>query len=307
MPTPTLPRGPRAKPVPVRTIPLGKLADKRWPGKLTDARLDIQAGIDDLDHYYVPSDTTAKTRCIDGRHDPELDENHLGPQVPGGAPGAALAHRLGVDADDLTRGTFHNDAETMIHSYLRHSLAPGGHRDDQRDQNDGIGCGAIDGLDTVITVMTDPDLVDDHKRLVRTLMGSSFDRDNYLRVLGAALMLRAREDTYFADRGGILDLLDRLAPNSVSVLEGGHRECLVVVNFVPDTTMASNRFAADHDGLQAFGYDIWRSRQLAETLLPLPSQEVDRHRFVMARVMITIATLMVLTDGTLPLLAHVPG
>ena len=44
-----------------------------------------------------------------------------------------------------------------------------------------------------------------------------------------------------------------------------------------------------------------------ETLLPLPSQEVDRHRFVMARVMIAIATLMVLTDGTLPLLARVPG
>ena len=200
-----------------------------------------------------------------------------------------------------------NDAETMIHSYLRHGLAPGGHRDDRLDQTDGIGCGAIDGLDTVVTVMIDPDLVDDHKRLVRTLMGASFNRDNYLRVLGAALMLRAREDTYFADRGEILDLLDRLAPSSVSVLEGGHRECLVVVNFVPDTTMASNRFADDHGGLQAFGYDIWRSRQLAETLLPLPAQEVDRHRFVMARVMITIATLMVLTDGTLPLLARVPG
>ena len=154
-----------------------------------------------------------------------------------------------------------NDAETMIHSYLRHGLAPGGHRDDRLDQTDGIGCGAIDGLDTVVTVMTDPDLVDDHKRLVRTLMGASFDRYNYL----------------------------------------------VVVNFVPDNTMASNRFADDHGGLQAFGYDIWRSRQLAETLLPLPSQEVDRHRFVMARVMITIATLMVLTDGTLPLLARVPG
>ena len=179
MPTTTMSRGQRPRPAPVRTIPLGRLADRPWPGKLTDAGLDVKAVIEDLYHY--------------------------------------------------------------------------------------------------------------------------------LRVLGAALMLRAREDTYFADRGEILDLLDRLAPNSVSVLEGGHRECLVVVNFVPDTTMASNRFADDHGGLQAFGYDIWRSRQLAETLLPLPAQEVDRHRFVMARVMITIATLMVLTDGTLPLLARVPG
>lgn len=141
MPTTTMSRGQRPRPVPVRTIPLGRLADRPWPGKLTDAGLDVKAVIEDLDHYYVASDVTARTRCIDGRHDPELDENHLGPQVPGGAPGAALAHRLGVD----------------------------------------------------------------------------------------------------------------------------------------------------------------------ETLLPLPSQEVDRHRFVMARVMITIATLMVLTDGTLPLLARVPG
>ena len=83
---------PATAPGSVRTIPLGKLADRPWPGKLTDAGLDVKADIENLDHYYVASDVTARTRCIDGRHDPELDEDHLGPQVPGGAPGAALAH-----------------------------------------------------------------------------------------------------------------------------------------------------------------------------------------------------------------------
>lgn len=225
--------------------------------------------------------------------------------MPGGAPGAALAHRLGVDADDLTRGTFLHDAETMIHAYLRHDLAPGGHRDDL-EVTDGVGCGAIDGVEHVLEVMTDPALVDDHKRLVRTLMGRFFDRDDYLRVMGAALLLLARSRDYFADRSDILDLLERLAPASVSRLSGEHREALVVVNFVPNTTLASNRFAADHGGVQAFGYDLWRSRQLAETLLPLPSQDTDRDRFVMARIMITIATLMSLPDGSLPVFVRVP-
>ena len=97
-----------------------------------------------LDEYYVSVDPRAKTRCIDGRHDPALDESALGPQVPGGAPGSALAYRLGVDKDDLTRGTFTGDAEMMIEAYLRLGLSPGGHRDDA--EGDGVGCGAIDGL-----------------------------------------------------------------------------------------------------------------------------------------------------------------
>lgn len=293
-------------PVAVRTISLGRLSDSRWPGRLSASGLaldlpGIRAG---LDRYYVETNSQARTRCIDGRHDPRLDENSLGPQVPGGAPGAALAHRLGVDKDDLTRGTFYNDAETMIHSYLRLGLAPGGHRDNL-EGIEGIGCGAIDGIETVLEFMTDPALVEDHKRLVRTLLGKYFDRDNYLRVLGAGLVLRSRSSDYFAGRGEILDLLEHLAPTSVSMLEGDHHEGLVIVNFVPNTTLASNRFAQDHAGMQAFGYDIWRSRQLAETLFPLPSEEVDRDRFIMARVMITIATLMALTDGSLPVLVRV--
>mgnify|MGYP000890870218 CR=1 FL=1 len=40
MPTTTMSRGQRPRPVPVRTIPLGRLADRPWPGKLTDAEFD---------------------------------------------------------------------------------------------------------------------------------------------------------------------------------------------------------------------------------------------------------------------------
>ncbi|MFZ1286584.1 MAG: hypothetical protein WAR57_06060 [Candidatus Phosphoribacter sp.] len=290
-----------------RTFSIGRLSDKSWPGQLSAAGVTARLGtvIADLDDYYVTVDPRAKTRCIDGRHDPDLDEAMLGPQVPGGAPGSALAYRLGVDKDDLTRGTFTGDAEMMIESYLRLGLSPGGHRDDA-EASDGVGCGAIDGLHEVLDCMTNPMLVEDHKRLVKTILDVDFNRDHYLRVLGAGLVLQSRSVGYFHGRGEILNLLERKAPDSVSMLRGRHREAYVVVNLVEGTTMSSNRFASDHDGAQAFGYDLWRSRQLVQALFPLPSHQVDRERFIHARVMLTIATLMAITDGTLQVLVRLP-
>lgn len=291
----------------VQTLHLGRLSDNKWPGKLSAENIFVDALqiASQLDGYYVTTQPSAKTRCIDGRHDPALDENNLGPQVPAGAPGAALAYRLGIDKDDLTRGTFYDDALMMIEAYLRLGLMPGGHRDDDADDVS-VGCGAIDGVDNVLAHMIDPSLVEDHKRLVKTLLGDDFNRDHYLRVLGAGLVLSSRSSGYFSGRGEILDLLESKAPHSVSRLKGYHQEGIVIINFVPDTTLASNRFANDHGGMQAFGYDLWRSKQIARTLFPLPSQGLDRERFVMARVMLTIATLMALTDGSLQVLVRVP-
>lgn len=288
----------------IQTIDLGKVTGRQWPGRVSAPQSDDVSArvIADLDNFYVSVESTAKTRCIDGRHDPRFDENHLGPQVPGGAPGAALAYRLGVDRDDLTRGTFFNDAESMIDSYLRLGLSPGGHRDDQ-STGDVVGCGAIDGMSAILANMTDPQFVEDHKRLVKTLLGSDFNRDHYLRVLGAGLVLRSRSDDYFRGNGAILDTLEQRAPGSVSTLEGTHNEGFVIVNFVPGTTLSSNHFA-DTFQTQAFGYDLWRSRELARSLFPLPEQRVDMERFVMARVMITIATLITLTNGTQRLLVR---
>jgi len=291
-----------------QTFSIGRLSDKSWPGPLSARDNKVRLGdvMDVLDDYYVSVDPRAKTRCIDGRHDPELDEGMLGPQVPGGAPGSALAYRLGVDQDDLTRGTFTGDAELMIESYLRLGLSPGGHRDDS-ESSDGVGCGAIDGLQSVLDCMTNPRLVEDHKRLVKTILDADFNRDHYLRVMGAGLVLQSRSLGYFHGRGEILDLLERKAPGSVSMLRGSHHEAYVVVNMVEGTTLSSNRFAADHGGAQAFGYDLWRSRQLVQALFPLPSHHIDRQRFIHARVMLTIATLMALTDGSLQVLVRLPA
>lgn len=119
-------------------IDSGSLSVQEWPGgvskrALVAADFTSEEVIDEavmrIDEFYVPVNKQAKTRCIDGRHDPKLKETELGPQVPGGAPGAALSFVLGVDKDDLTRGSFVTDAETMIDNFIRLGFNPGGHRD----------------------------------------------------------------------------------------------------------------------------------------------------------------------------------
>ncbi|MFN8080494.1 MAG: cadmium-containing carbonic anhydrase [Kineosporiaceae bacterium] len=279
-----------------------------WRGGISapsDIRATVPQIMEVLEDYFVPTSPQAKTRCIDGRHDENLNEDELGPQVPGGAPGSALAYRLGVDGDDLTRGTFTDDVAEMISRYLRLGLAPGAHTDDQ--QGGGVGCGAIDNMASVLDCMVDSGLVEDHKRLVRLLLGQQFDRDHYLRGLGAGLVLHSRTKSYFDANGMVIELLQRTAPDSVTTLRGKHNEGLVIVNLVPGTTLSSNRFAAAHEGVQAFGYDLWRSRQLAEMLFPRALRPLDQERFIHARVMLTIATLMALTDGSLPLLMRLPA
>jgi hypothetical protein len=297
----------KKKPAEPVVIDSGSLSDLKWPGSVsTQAMIDdgttsrkiIDYAVTRLNEFYVPVNPAAKTRCIDGRHDPEFDESRLGPQVPGGAPGAALAYRLGVDEDDLTRGTFLSDAESMIGHYMRLGFAPGGHRDEGSRGKHTVGCGAIDGLDRILATMTRPDLVDDHKRVVKLLLGKQFNRDNYLRVLGAAVVVEGRSEDYFRGREEIIDRLEKRAKKSIATLKGAHHECLVVVNLVPGTTLSSNRLADAFDGVQAFGYDVWRSMEMANKLLPRPDQVLARQRFVMARVMTTVATLMALTDGT---------
>jgi hypothetical protein len=293
------------KPV-VEAIDCGVLSDVAWPGKVSAKEL-IKSGqttkqtildaVAQINDFYVAVNPAAKTRCIDGRHDPELDEKNLGPQVPGGAPGAALAYRLGVDKDDLTRGTFLNDAETMIGNFLRLGFAPGGHRDEHRVDG-AVGCGAIDGMDKILAAMTEPNLVEDNKRIVKMLLGPHFDRDTFLRVMGAGVVVNGRSEHYFSNRKAIIDILEKKSHKSIATLKGNHQECLVVVNLVQGTTLSSNKFSEEFGGIQAFGYDLWRSIQMASKLLPRPDQLQDRQRFVMARVMSTIATLMSLTDGS---------
>jgi hypothetical protein len=305
----------KTKPNGATIIDCGVLSDTEWPGRVSAKQMVENGETTDevlkkaaqaIGDFYVPVNMDARTRCIDGRHDPDLDESNLGPQVPGGAPGAALAYRLAVDKDDLTRGTFLADAETMIGYYTRLGLAFGGHRDEHSEGAASVGCGAIDAMDVILARMTEPSLVDEQKRIVKLLLGKDFDRDLFLRDMGAAVLVNGRADHYFREREQIIDILEERSHKSIATLKGDHKECLVVVNLVPDTTLSSNKFSETFGGIQAFGYDLWRSKQIAKSILPLPEQEHDRQSFVIARVMTSIATLVALTDGSQRLLHRVP-
>lgn len=287
----------------------GKLSASKWPGLIsvnnlidngTYTKEQIQSAKQNINNYYVAVNPHAKTRCIDGRHDPNIDNANIGPQVPGGTPGAALAYRLGVDKDDLTKGSYLQDANDTIKRFLRIGLAPGGHRDELNTDNETnkAGCGAIDSMDVILATMLKPKLVDDHKRIVRNLLRDDFIRDTYLRNLGAATVLNGQSERYFKGRQEVLTILEETHKGSVATLSGSHQEVFVIINFVPNTTFASNKFSEENNGIQAFGYDIWRSKQIAELLLPRPEQAADRANFIIARVMYTIATLMALTDGS---------
>ncbi len=299
-----------------KIIDYGQLTSLAWPGKVSAAQLiregvveesNIKNAIKNLNDYYAEVDQEAAVRCIDGRHDPKLEKLHIGPQVPGGAPGAALAYRLGVDKYDLSKGTFLADAEVMIEDYLRLGFPPGGHRDDHADGKNSVGCGAIDGMDKIVETMISPALAGDHLRMVAMLMGDDFDIDVYLRIMGAAVIINGRADEYFRNRQQIIDKLEKRAPGSIATVEGNHQECLVVVNLVPNTTFKSNDFSDKYNGMQAFGYDLWRTIEMAEHLLPRPDQETNRKGFITARIMTAVATTMALTDGSQRLILRLPS
>jgi hypothetical protein len=301
----------------VEIIDYGRISEINWPGAVSAQKL-IEGGefsaalvgeaIRRLNEFYVGVNPLALTRCIDGRHDPKLDENHLGPQVPGGALGAALAHKISVDTDSLMKGSFLTDADHMIGTFIRLGLTPAGHRDKASEGKSKVGCGMVDCMDILPATMVDPDLIDDHKRVVGDIMKPiGFNRNIYLQNVGAAAVLNGRRQDYFRGKETIIDTLESRTSKKMPVLEGEHKECLFIVNFVPGTTMSSNRFADKFEGMQAFGYDLWRSIEMAGKIMPTPQEADDRERFITARVMTTIATLMALTDGSQRLVIRKPA
>lgn len=275
---------------------------KNWKGSISAAKMvhsgfvseeKLLASQNQLESYFVPVDTHSEMRCIDGRCSGREDRAHLGAQVPGGTPGAGLAYRLGVIREHLELGSFCDDAQYMLDAYEKAGLTPGDHRD---THGHGVGCGAIDKMDAALAALVDPALVADHERLVRVLLGESFDDEMYLHVMGAAVMVEGRADEYFKDRASSVTMLEERLHHMVPVLAGDHHECIVSVNTVSGTTFDNKRFAQDFDGMQAFNYDVWQTVEGAAHIFMHNARA--RQRFVMARVMTAVATLMVLTDGT---------
>lgn len=291
----------------------GCLSEICWPGKISlNSLLDsgvattdkLESLVLNIEKYYVKSSSKASTRCIDGRFDPNFDADNLGPQVPGGSIGATLAYRLSAGRDKLLGADFASDADDMIHRLSKINLKPGGHRDNHADGKSAVGCGAIDKMNQAVHFLSDTKYVKSIYDLSKALIGDGFDDDNYYQILGEATLLNSQSENYFKNRLNSIKELEQKAKNSIATLVGEHRECLVVANYVPNTTLAENNLLEDYDGVQVFNYDIWRSLDLADKLFPSSKDKKNKDLFIMARAMTAIATLMCLTDGSQTLLTR---
>jgi len=292
----------------------GQLSATIWPGKISLANM-LKTGIADsgtlrsiiknIEKYYVEANKSAKTRCIDGRYDPEFDSSNLGPQVPGGSVGATLAYRLSAGRHDLDNANFSEDSDKLFKILKSKQLKPGGHRDNHADGVSAIGCGAIDKMNQAVAFLSDKHYANSVYDLSKALIGKDFSDDNFYQVLGTATLLNCKSEKYFKNRLKAFEKLKSRQANSVTTLQGNHQECLVVANYVPDTTLAENNLLSDYNGVQVFNYDVWRTLELSDRLFPDHKDKHDKDLFVMARAMTAIATLMCLTDGSQTLLTRV--
>ena len=291
----------------------GCLSQVCWPGSISlNAILDsglatadkLDSLISNIEKYYVPVGNGSATRCIDGRYDPNFDVDNLGPQVPGGSIGATLAYRLSAGRKKLLEADFATDANNLLRHLSEINLKPGGHRDNHADGKSAVGCGAIDKMNQAVKFLSDSQYTQSIHELSKALIGDSFNDDYFYQILGEATLLNSKSDLYFKNRLKTIKELEHKVKDSIATLMGEHRECLVVANYVPNTTLAENNLLKDYEGVQVFNYDVWRSLELADKLFPNKKDLKNKELFIMARAMTAIATLMCLTDGSQTLLTR---
>lgn len=282
---------------------LAPLAD--WPGGISAAKLIALRGLSEsvldaaaqsLEECFRPAASSVQSRCIDGRSEPGSSAATLGPQVPGGTPGAALAYRLSVIEPNVpSRVTLAGDTHHVLQAMLSTGKIPGGHRD---TLGNGIGCGAIDRMDNALEVLAKPEVLHEIEALTRSVLDDRFDLHAFQVTGAAAKTLAAHAEAYLAQKQRSIEAVEQALGRPVPVLLGEHAELFVIMNYVPNSTFSTTEFNAANTGVQAFNYDVWRSFEEAEDLFPAPNDQSLRNRFIHARVMIAVATLMVLTDGS---------
>lgn len=292
---------------------LGSLSKTIWPGKISLSKM-LESGeaskelleslIKNIEKYYVEINNKAKTRCIDGRFDPDYDVDNLGPQVPGGSVGATLAYKLSAGRHNIADTSFTEDSKNLFKVLDKEHIRLGGHRDNHADGISAAGCGAIDKMNQAVELLSDGSYVQSIYDLTKSLLGDDFKEDNFYEALGVATVLNGHSAKYFGDRIKSFSKLEELQKNSTTTLQGNHQECLVVANYVPGTTLAENDLLNDYDGIQVFNYDVWRTLSLADKLFPKLNDEHNKELFITARAMTAVATLMCLTDGSQTLLVR---
>lgn len=284
---------------------------------------------ENLNKYVVPIDPVASERCIDGRITKgwdkfdQLKKISLGPKVPGGTAHAALTHRIVNVANMKKDLRFEKDIEEVVRIYKKLGAAFGGHVDSHHTGWN-TGCGAVDNINLILHTVQRPEPHEQMRLMIKLIMGESYDGLGLTSdVFGRMLFLDGLKPSYMPKEGGvpegeflykktIVGLLRRDAASNaepVPELDGSHNEVAIVLNYVKGTTIDNDRFSHDnHNDIQVFGWDIWETFEEAMRLYPYsmskPFKEQKaairlRMKHVTCRILLGIATTMVLTDGSL--------
>lgn len=291
---------------------------------------------ENIEHYIVPADDAAPTRCIDGRMLAGWDTSEtsqqrpLGPKIAGGTVHAALAHRI-VDSEHLHEHLrFETDLKYVIDRFKEIGIGFGGHIDDNQSKSN-TGCGAVDNINLILDRLQRPEHQQQLRGLAHLILGEAYDgRDIVNEVIGHMLYLDALKPTYMpkADDNPLGEFLYKRTvvetirceananQENVPALVGPHHEVALVLNFVPHTTLDTDRFSHDNGGdIQLFAWDVWHMYEEARRLYPynmhkpVPEQREaidNRIKHITTRTLLGVSTLMVLTDGSLRLVAVTP-
>ena len=274
-------------------------------------------------------ESSGATRCVDGRCEEDVGiipiqnlwrfpielidlkhnieaEQELGPQVPGGVPGATITLRLSrkEPPDNIT---FTQDFNNIYQVFIDNDLDPGAHTDDQEHTRDQVGCGAIDGVVQILEALANEELRERHLELVKMIIGTveretgvEFNQKIYDEIINNAKATKVNKQSIDEKKNAISKLKNGIK-GTVKTLKGKHKEIFILINCIKDTTLDSKQFSIANYGLQAFNYDFWRSLEIADILDESSEKlyDFDKQRFIMARVMYAVATFMALTDGSL--------
>jgi hypothetical protein len=235
-----------------------------------------------------------------------LDRNNnveLRPCVAGGAgiTAYAAAELVGLfsDYDKTSPAERYELTVEMLEcrtDNTSHSVVPGGHCDQgalTSNFNEGkTGCGAADQFAINIANLGDtPIIYTDKEGIVHTETNEeiarrlSFIKSTLIAILGelfdevaySEMIVRAGELNHngtFDKWSGVsmIEVLRKRGDRTITVLEDdhrgvhGHREWLVAVNMIPETTIDQNAYSAASDDKQVFDVDGWYIGKLADSL-----------------------------------------
>lgn len=219
--------------------------------------------------------------CIDGRHLAEGEE-----ALPLGAHMAGGAETLLVAAKSVG---YHLEGKELIGRAKELGFTLGGHdADSNKAENyeNGTGCGACDKCDSSCG------LLNEHKQTaeptVAALMGADFEAETYGRVALVPVEGGVR---------GVVDdsLIETLHDDHEGV--HGHREQMVIFNYVEDTTIDRDTYF-EQTGKQVFVVDMWYLKRMANALATGVEAEKQASELYHAMVDFQVATYLALCDGS---------